>query len=455
MITPTRRVRRCGAAILCSAGLITGPGPLCAQAPMALTLGGAARLAADKSAGPETARLRQDQAEARVRQRRADYLPSISGMVSEGERTFNSASFGITFRDPLTGRPAFDPNGELLGPVRTWDLRGTLRQSIADFSAIARVRAARASATAAGADASNASQQAAAAAAVTYIRAVRADAQVGARLADSTLAFELLGIAQDQQTAGVGIALDVTRARSQLAAARAQLIAARNERDRARLELHRALGLPLTSPLVLADSLIGLPTDIEQVSEQDATDRAMRLRADLRAAEKQIAAAEQQLSAIRAERLPSVSAFADQGSTSKGPDHLLSTYTWGIAVSVPVFDGFRREGRLDEQRSALRELDVRQRDLVQQASIEVRGALLDIASAREQLTASDERLALAQQELAQARERFQAGVAGNADVITASISLNAARTQLVDARAGFQNARVALARAQGIVTALP
>jgi outer membrane protein len=455
MITPSHRVRLCGAVILCAASLFAAPIVLSAQAPIALTLGGAARLAADKSAGPETARLRQDQADARVRQRRAEYLPSVSGVVSEGERTFNSASFGISFNDPITGRSLFDPNGQVLGPVRTWDVRGTLRQNIADFSAIARVRAARATATAAGADASNASQQAAAAAAVTYIRAVRAEAQVAARLADSTLAFELLVIAQDQQTAGVGIGLDVTRARSQLAAGRAQIISARNERDRARLELHRALGLPLTSPLVLADSLIGLPTDIVQPSEQDATDRAMRLRADLRAAEKQIAAAEQQLSVIKSERLPSLSAFADQGTTGKGPDHLLSTYTWGIEVSVPVFDGFRREGRLDEQRSALRELDAHRRDLVQQASIEVRGALLDLASAREQLAASDERLAFAQQELAQARERFQAGVAGNADVITASMSLNAARTQLVDARAGFQDARVALARAQGTVTELP
>jgi outer membrane protein TolC len=120
-----------------------------------------------------------------------------------------------------------------------------------------------------------------------------------------------------------------------------------------------------------------------------------------------------------------------------------------------VFDGFRREGRLDEQRSAVRELDVRRRDLAQQAAIEVRGALLDLASAREQLAASAERLALAEQELAESRDRFTAGVAGNADVITASLGLNAARTQMVDARASFQSSRVALARAQGIVTDLP
>jgi outer membrane protein TolC len=57
--------------------------------------------------------------------------------------------------------------------------------------------------------------------------------------------------------------------------------------------------------------------------------------------------------------------------------------------------------------------------------------------------------------VAQARDRFRAGVAGNADVITASLSLNAARTAHVDALAAYHAARVALARAEGAVTELP
>jgi outer membrane protein len=85
----------------------------------------------------------------------------------------------------------------------------------------------------------------------------------------------------------------------------------------------------------------------------------------------------------------------------------------------------------------------------------VRGALLDLRAAREQTEAAGERLHLAEQEVAQARDRFRAGVSGNADVITASLSLNAARTAYVDALAAAQSARVALARAQGVVTELP
>jgi outer membrane protein TolC len=452
-IMPTPRfVLRLTAVLL---PLAVAGAPIAAQDPVVVTLGGAARYAADKSAGPEAARLRVEQAEARVRQRRADFLPNLSGAFGENEHTFNSASFGINFADPATGKSLFDPNGQVLGPVRIWDLRGTVHQNIFDLGSFARLKAAHASVTASGADASAASQLAAANAATAYVRALRAEAQIAARIADSTLAAELLGIARDQLSAGVGVALDVTRAQSQLASSRVQLLAARNERNRSVLDLTRALGLAPGTPVVLSDTLNRLPVSITVPSEADATALAMKTRADLRSADEQIRAGERQLDALKAERLPSLAAFADQGSTGSGINHLLPTYTVGVQLSVPIFDGFHREGRMDEQRSAIKELDVKRRDLLTQAGTEVRSALLDLAAAGEELTANDERLGLAEQELSQARDRFRAGVSGSADVITASISLNAARTQVIDARAACQSARVALARAQGTVTDLP
>ena len=80
----------------------------------------------------------------------------------------------------------------------------------------------------------------------------------------------------------MGVALDVTRARAQLAGTRAQLIAARNERDRARLELARAAGLSLDSAIVLRDSLG--PSAAEAPNVADAIAAAIRDRADLHAA---------------------------------------------------------------------------------------------------------------------------------------------------------------------------
>ena len=125
-----------------------------------------------------------------------------------------------------------------------------------------------------------------------------------------------------------------------------------------------------------------------------------------------------------------------------------------MQVSVPLFEGGRRDAQAQEQEAVARDIDVRRRDLRQQVALDVRSALLDIASAREQVDAAGERQRLAQLEVEQARERFRAGVAGNADVITALAGLNAARTGLIDALAAYHTARISLARAEGTVSQL-
>lgn len=412
-----------------------------------LTLGQAARLAASQSAGTQAARYRTEQARARVTQTRAALLPTVSALASDGARTFNTASFGLDF-------PGFDPNGTVEGPARLWDFRGRVSTNLLDMSAFSRVRAAQSAERATTADATNQGELAATQAAGAYLRALRAEGQLHARVADSVLAADLLGIARNQLAAGTGVALDVTRAQSQVATTYAQLLTARSDRDRAQLELARALNLPLTTNIRLTDTL-GTASSADAVNEDAAVARALANRPDLKAASEQLVAAKQQVSAIKAERLPTISAYADQGAVGKNLQHLLNTYDYGVQVSLPIFDGFRREGRLEEQKAVASELDVRRRDLEAQAAVEVRSAALDLRSAREQVAATDERVRLADQELSQARERFRAGVAGNADVITASLSLNAARTAAVDARAAYQTARVSFARAQGSITELP
>ena len=423
--------------------------------PVRLSLGDAARLAARQSNGVQTAEERATEALARVRQARAALLPELSVNPLLSGRTFNSVTFGIQLPAAPGQPPLFNPEGEVLGPVNTLDFRGRVQTNLLDPSAMARVRSAQTAASAARADVSNASDIAATQAAVAYIRVLRGNAQLNARLADSTLARELLNIAQSQLEAGIGVALDVTRAQSQLALVHAQLISARNERDRSHLDLRRSLNLTLDAPVELTDSLSSAVPEDLALDEPTATARALRDRPDLRAANEQLRAARQTVTAVRAERLPSISAFGDEGVIGKtGSNRLLPTYTYGVQLSLPIFDGFRREGRIQEQEAVTRELDVRRRDLEQQASIDVRGALLDLASAREAVGASRERLRLAEQEVAQARERFRAGVAGNADVVNAALTLNAARSQYVDVLTSLQQARVSVARAEGAVTQL-
>jgi outer membrane protein TolC len=435
--------------------LALSPSANAQQAPViSLTLGDAARLAARQSAMARGARLRADEAEARVRQRKADLLPTVSSYVQEAGRTFNTATLGIEFPTPPGQKPVFDPKGQVEGPVNTLDVRGRVQQNLVDFGALGRVRSARAAARSSSADADATAEQAATIATNAYIRAMRADADFYARRADTLLATDLLGIARAQLQAGTGVGLDVTRARAQLAATRASLIASRTARDHAHLDLLRSLALPIGTDVVLTDSLSKAVGADVVPDEAALVAQALHNRPDIVAEEERVRAAQQGLSAIKAERLPTLGLVADDGVIGKNGAKMLNTYTWGLQVTLPIFDGFRREGRIQEQRSVVKEAEIRRHDLEQQAEADVRGALLDLAGAREQLDAAQERLRLAEQELAQARDRFNAGVAGNADVVNASLALTASRTLVNDAETAYQLARVSLARATGSVTTL-
>jgi outer membrane protein len=425
-----------------------------AQEPYRLTLGDAARLAAERGPSVEEARSRLTGAEARVRQRTAALLPDLSADLVRGNRTFNTASFGLDFPTVPGQEPFFDPQGEVVGPVRTADVRLRAEVPILDLPALGRRRSANAEANAAHGDVSAAQERAAASAAMRYLEVLRARAELEAREEDLGLAEELRDVARGQLEAGVAVALDVTRAEAQVATVRAQLVAARHRGETAELALRRVLRLSETDALELADDLEGVVPRGAPVPP-DAVEEALSLRQDLHALETYRAAAEEVVSADRAGRLPRLIASLDDGYYGRRFGHMLNTYAWTFRLSVPVFDGFQRSAEIEEDKARVRELELREEDLREQIRFEVRRALLNRDGAREQLEAVEERFRLASLEVAQEEERVRAGVAGTGDVVRAALRLVDARTARVDALTALKTSEVALAAALGTVTELP
>jgi outer membrane protein len=419
-----------------------------------LTLGDAARLAAERSPSVLEAGSRVDAAVARVRQRNADLLPTLNADVLAGRRSFNTASFGLDFPTGPGEPPLFDPRGEVVGPVPSADVRAHAEVPILDLAAVSRKRTAEAGVDAARAEAAATGDAAASSAARAYLAVLRARAEVAAREEDRKLAEELLGVARDQLQAGVAIVLDVTRAQSQLATVKAQLLAAHHHADVAELSLRRVLRLPEGAEVELVDDLESRAVG-DTPTEDQALAGALAARGDLKTAEAYRDAEAQALSAVRSGRLPKLSASADDGYYGKGFGYMLNTYTWSLKVSVPVFHGFTRAAQEQEEHARLREMDYRIDDLRDQVAFEVRQALLNLSAAHEQADAAEERLRLSQLEVQEEEDRVRAGVAGTADVVRAALGLNEARTARVDALTALHAARVALAAATGDITRLP
>src|SRR2546427_2697826 len=314
----------------------------------------------------EIAGFRADAASARVRQARAGLLPSLSLSGSWANRNFNSKAQGISF----PGVPT------VIGPFNAYDGRVRFSETLFDFSNLGRINAAKGQVTAANADRSAAVETSAQNVALAYTRAARAQAVVAARQADSVLAAELVGLAVAQEQAGVSASIDVTRAKTQLADAAGRLVVAANQPARAKIDLARALGREPSTSIALTDTLSAQLGAADVPADRNAAvAQAGAVRPDLAAELARGTAARTAASAISAERLPRLEVEADYGGSGVRMPDVVGTRQVAVQVTLPILDGFRREGRLAEQTAVARESEVRARDLRQQVAADVDGAL--------------------------------------------------------------------------------
>jgi outer membrane protein len=406
-----------------------------------LTLLQAIRRGRGQGVNAAVARLNLRAAEARTGTARAALLPEINGVASITRQRLNLDEFGIPVASGVTD------------PFDIWSLQLQARQTVFDASAISRLRAARDTAVAAGYDAQAVGELAGATAGLAYLRVLSADETVTAREADSAIAGSLLEQARRLVQAGVSPAIDQTRSEVSFASVRTQLEVARLGADRARLDLLRSLDLAPGTRLALADSLtlaeLDLPSD-----PAAAAAYAREHRSELAAEHARTQAARRSLSAIRQENLPNLGVSGAYRETGQHTADLAGTYSVQLLLTVPILDGFRRQTRAREEAARVQIQEIRERDLGNQVETEARQAMLDLASARQQVSIAGERLRLAEQELAQAEERFQAGVAGSVETTNAQGSVASARDALIQARVSYGSARVSAYRALGVLDQL-
>ena len=426
-------------ALLCMAPL--------AAAPVELSLKRAVQLAVSPE-GNTRVQLSAEalkQAESRSAQARASLLPDLSAAFTDQNRTSNLGAMGIQISVPIPGFhfPSF------VGPFTTMDARLSATQSVFDFPSIRRFQASKVGVSAAQADVNGSAEQVAAQVARAYLAAVRADADVEAAKANLTLSEAVLQQAENQKAAGTGTGIEITRARVQLANDRQRLLVAENARRAAGLQLLRTVGLRLDTELRLTDKLQYIPVDA--VTMEQAKAQAVKERPDLEAQQQRESSARLSASATKLERLPTLAAFGDYGSSGTGFDNSLPTRTIGISVRLPLFDGGRRDARRAESASQYRAEKVKTNDLKEQIELDVRLALDALRSAEEQVKVSKEGLELAQNELAQARRRYEAGVAIGVEVTDAQSRLERARDNQTTALYNYNVGRIDLAQAMGAV----
>lgn len=417
-----------------------------AQGVMPLSLKRAVEIAMTPEGSPRIALAQETikQAQLHVAEAKAAFLPDLEASVQDRNQTTNLHTFGLNFPTP----PGFSfPS--IVGPYSVFDARATAQQSVIDFGNIRKYQASKSGLAATKADFDATKNQVGDQVGHAYLLCLRSDAALDTARADVQLSEALVKLAQDQRTAGTGTGIEVTRAQVQLANDRQRLIVAENDRRRATLQLLRAMGLSLDVQVEFSDKLAYRAVDVAGLEAE--LNKARMERAELKAQMQREETARLTYGSVRAERLPSIGAFGDYGSTGNEIVGSQPTRTVGISLKVPLFDGGRRDARRAESLSQYRQEGIRTRDLREQIELEVRVALDSLHSAESQVTTAQEGLTLAENELAQAQRRYQAGVTNSIEVTDAQTRLGRARDNQIVALYNYNLARLDLATATGTI----
>src|SRR5205823_5099832 len=149
--------------------------------------------------------------------------------------------------------------------------------------------------------------------------------------------------------------------------------------------------------------------------------------------------------ASQASRLPSLRFDGDFMYVGTSGNTTLPTYTYQASVNLPLFTGGRIRAEIVRADLEIKRLDQQKDDLRNQIALDVKTALLNLQSARNEVQVANLGVQLSKEEVDQARDRFKAGVANNIEVIQAQDSLSRANDNQIAALYRFNQARADLA----------
>jgi len=416
--------------------------------PPASTNGGVLRLTLDQAVATalkqnttaQTAVLTAAQSEQDRKIALSELLPQAQlGLTEEWQRVNILAQFGGTRIFP--GLPGH------VGPYSIFSVGPSVSGPLFDLTLFRRYQASRNASNASKAESLSTREQVILLVVSQYIGTLRSVADVQASQSRVDLAQALYNQAADLQKEGVGTGIDTLRANVELQNEKQRLIQAEANRETSLFGLSRLLNLDPRQPLELADSLSFF--DTPQPDVQASIEQGLTARQEWKALQEQIHAAENQKKAANAARLPSVHFSGNWAELGTTPSSVIPTYTYSGTVSLLLFTGGRIRAETIRADLDIQKLHQQQADLRNQIALEVKTALINLDSARNEVRVANLGVQLSKEEVDQARDRFNAGVANNIEVIQAQDSLSRANDNQIAALYRFNQARADYARAIG------
>jgi outer membrane protein len=369
---------------------------------------------------------------------RADLLPQAQLGASDSVRRSNLEA---SFEQPFPGFP------QHIGPFQVFQVGPSFSAPVFDLTLWRRYQAARETANAVKANSLSTREQVILLVVSQYIGTLRAVATVQAAGSRVELAQALYNQAADVQKEGVGTGIDTLRSNVELQNEKQRLLEAEADRETSLFALSRLLNLDPRQTIELGDSLSYFETP--QPEMEQSIEQALAERQEWKSLNNQIKAAQAQRLQAWDARLPAVHVDGDWAYQGTRLNNGIPTYNYEVALSMPLFTSGRIRAETTRADLEIRRLQQQQDDLRNQIGLDVKTALINLTSARNEVQVGNLGVQLSKEEVDQARDRFRAGVANNIEVIQAQDSLARANDNQIAALYRFNQARADLARSVG------
>jgi outer membrane protein TolC len=368
----------------------------------------------------------------------SDLLPRLTTRTAESVEQINLAAFGIP-------APAGTP--PIVGPFRVFDARASLGQPIFDLHAWNNTRAGSENIRAAEFNFRDARETVVLVVADLYLESLAAQARVESAQAQFATAKAVYDQSVDLRNSGVAAGIDVLRAQVQMQSRRQRVLSSQNDLEKQKLNVGRAIGLPPGQLFALTDRMPQAPPKI--VSVDEALADAYHNRADYMRAQSLVRSTSLAKEAALGQALPSLRFDGDYGAIGRSPASSHGTFSATVALQVPVFQGGRVRGEVEQAQALLDQRRAEVEDLRGRIDAEVRSAYLDVQSAAQQLEVARTTVDLANQQLTESRDRFAAGVAGSLEVTQSQEAVASANDDFISSLYSFNVSQASLARAAG------
>jgi outer membrane protein TolC len=412
-------------------------------APLKLTLKDAVGIALKQNPQVILANLQVSQSEQDRRLARADLLPQAGGSISEAVNRINiHAAIGISF----PGLPTH------AGPFDVFQAGASFNAPVFDLTLWRRYKSSKMGIETSRAQETSAREESVMLVVSQYLGCQRAVADVSAAQSRVQLAQAVYDQSADLQKNGVGTGIDTLRGNVQLQNEKQRLIMAQTDLAISLNGLARLLNIDPHRSVEIADQASF--SDTPDVAVDQTLEKAYSTRPELRALHSEEQRAELAAQSASDQRLPKVSFngfWAQQGLT---PDTVIPVYQYQGSLIFPIFTGGRIQADRAKASLAIRQLQQQETDLRNRIALEVKNAIAQVESARNEVTVANAGIQLANEEVTQARDRFQAGVANNLEVIAAQDELARANDNQIGALYRYNQARASLAYAIGQMEAM-